>query len=278
MVSKRSGFTLIELLVVISIIAVLMSIMMPSLQKARRQAQLTICSNNLHSYTVGLSVSANNNGGKYHKRLTPLPSLVGYISAYNSGKVAKIEDYRELIEDLYTSFASDDSKAFNCPFAPQEWLPTGKTAGYLDNPDNITYGKAWYVRPDTKAYYSNTYNIFAGLNYDLVPGGLKWKDSGNSSTSTSPMVSGSSKDVIVADKNDSYLGLNQWHTVHAKGKEITQKSGTFTTVPPREKPYPMNFEESNAGHGDGHVSRTSDEDDLRWLNYSGGSVDNYFLY
>lgn len=40
---KKQGFTLIELLVVISIIAVLMSIMMPALNKVRQQARATIC-------------------------------------------------------------------------------------------------------------------------------------------------------------------------------------------------------------------------------------------
>ena len=49
---KLKGFTLIELLVVISIISLLLSILMPSLQKAKEMARRVVCSNNLR--TIGL--------------------------------------------------------------------------------------------------------------------------------------------------------------------------------------------------------------------------------
>jgi len=60
------GFTLIELLVVVAIIALLMSILLPSLKKAREQAKRTVCASNLHQIGVGLKMYASD-----HKHIFP---------------------------------------------------------------------------------------------------------------------------------------------------------------------------------------------------------------
>jgi prepilin-type N-terminal cleavage/methylation domain-containing protein/prepilin-type processing-associated H-X9-DG protein len=59
---KNKGFTLVELLVVISIIAVLLAILMPSMRKAQEQARFIICKSNLKSYGLAgvMYLQANN--------------------------------------------------------------------------------------------------------------------------------------------------------------------------------------------------------------------------
>ena len=59
--NTKKGFTLIELLVVIAVIALLMSVMVPALRKAKEKAKQVTCSSNLRQIALGLVAYAQNN-------------------------------------------------------------------------------------------------------------------------------------------------------------------------------------------------------------------------
>ncbi len=60
-ISARGAFTLLELLVVIAIITLLMSILTPSLSRARQQAKSTVCMTRLSEFMKGLTAYAGDN-------------------------------------------------------------------------------------------------------------------------------------------------------------------------------------------------------------------------
>ena len=60
---KVKGFTLIELLVVISIIALLMAILLPTLQRVRNQARAVVCQTNLKQWGTVLALYTEDNQG-----------------------------------------------------------------------------------------------------------------------------------------------------------------------------------------------------------------------
>ena len=130
---NRSGaFTLIELLVVVSIIALLVSILLPALNRARQAAQAAVCSANLHQAGVALNVYVQD----FDDRLPPIrqwPDKYGLVHPFNPPGPNHVQDrkiaWHELIlwemgafkaseyNEWYSKSEHDASlkEAFTCP-------------------------------------------------------------------------------------------------------------------------------------------------------------------
>jgi prepilin-type N-terminal cleavage/methylation domain-containing protein/prepilin-type processing-associated H-X9-DG protein len=62
---RQKGFTLIELLVVIAIVTLLMAILLPALQRVKKQAKAAACQSNLRQWGVVFSSYMNENDGRF---------------------------------------------------------------------------------------------------------------------------------------------------------------------------------------------------------------------
>ena len=97
---KKGAFTLIELLVVIAIIALLMSVIMPALGKAKEMAQRVICRNNLRQQSLGITLYANDND-----TAVPENNMGGWLWDMTFLATNQLSEYAGF----------DDNETFFCP-------------------------------------------------------------------------------------------------------------------------------------------------------------------
>jgi prepilin-type N-terminal cleavage/methylation domain-containing protein len=125
---KRKGFTLVELLVVIAIIALLMSILMPALSKARNQAKLLLCAANAKEIGTIMTVYQDDNNGYVpvmRNIFTEINAKSKFISIpfrNYSGKQVKLPRFLDpdirWWPEMILSYAEDYLPDFYiCPFA-----------------------------------------------------------------------------------------------------------------------------------------------------------------
>jgi len=119
---SRPAFTLVELLVVIGIIAVLVGVLLPALQKARASAQVTACASNVRQLATAVANYVTENRGTLPEAV--YNNKTGLLSPRGVGKPpwaphtnAAFGDAYVLptIGDLLQRYVGKDQKVWQCP-------------------------------------------------------------------------------------------------------------------------------------------------------------------
>ena len=118
--AKRPGFTLIELLVVVSIIALLVSILLPALSKAKDTARIVICRSNVKQQMTGAlmySMDYNNVLPLWWDGVSKLSPLHETGVATTNGTTEHLKYYGKPVNlgRLYPDFMDGDGHIFYCP-------------------------------------------------------------------------------------------------------------------------------------------------------------------
>jgi len=92
-----TGFTLIELLVVISIIALLMAILLPSLNQAKKQGRAVVCLSNLHEWGLAWKQYFDDNEGRTRDNLGWVIPLVPYYLNVEKEQLVPGRTYKDTL-------------------------------------------------------------------------------------------------------------------------------------------------------------------------------------
>jgi len=110
--SSSRGFTLVELLVVIGIIALLIGILLPSLNRARQQANKVACMSNLRQIATGLMMYTNDNKGSFPRPATGTWQFEDWIYWQTTVPAPYTQDNGQIVQYLGGTFIP---KVFTCP-------------------------------------------------------------------------------------------------------------------------------------------------------------------
>lgn len=143
---RSKAFTLIELLVVIAVIALLMSILMPALQKVRKQAMGVACLSNLKQWSLYYSMYCDDNNGQFQQ---------GWWSDLGN-------DYSGTWVALLRPYYQGEEKVLCCPTAtkPLSEIVTDLSGTYTGHPF-VAWGRYTYEQRAAFGNLCGSYGINA---------------------------------------------------------------------------------------------------------------------
>lgn len=284
-VRAHYGFTLIELLVVVAIIALLLSILIPGLRKAKEQARLVICGSNQRQIVQAAQVHQTDNG------YLP-PAISGLQKSPFSGSVTTDSDqvthwHRPTALSYQTSNANalngghhgrymlpylETVDVYNCPSAPLDPEMVLSAGGDRDGSD-LTYQEGYEkLLPTPDCTYTLLWNY---QGFDMATSPVRFVGPGSKKKAASNLLL---CDTVFYSANYTwgYPGPNKLvmtHPFDGGGREASDYPGIkiyYLMEGPRPNPLPS--VRLNAGYTDGHVERF---DSRNTVNCRNAVVDMY---
>jgi prepilin-type N-terminal cleavage/methylation domain-containing protein/prepilin-type processing-associated H-X9-DG protein len=173
----RRGFTLVELLVVIGIIAVLISILLPALEKARTQAKIVACASNQRQIYMAVAMYANDNnnalpgtnareadwGAQYYATWGAYP----WEYSYNNGSNLTFYDPPDPTLEAPPGAYMNIVRWFGVGvLVGNKYLPPSTVVSCPDciavDPSNFAFNGGWSLEPDYLANNGNVANMYTG--------------------------------------------------------------------------------------------------------------------
>jgi prepilin-type N-terminal cleavage/methylation domain-containing protein len=253
----EGGFTLIEILVVISIVALLGSILVPALSKAKEKAKVLLGSSRQREVASGVSLYSIDNEDYFPDSVATVGMGNGWNWSDPRRMIASDEIYPGMHRAMseYLGSYIEDAGTMYCPSAPRKYKylqAAWEAGGEWDNPDNL------FPRDPLTGTYCFYWN-YTGLLYERerLFCGPQWSSGGR----------GQSK-LLVSD----YFGYDHWRTRNAFGS-CEKFAGASSTKPEQvllsdywyrnAKSLCAPEVKLHAGYTDGHVGSFGSTDTVR---------------